>query len=50
LEHTITEFGGYFAADTSPYNGDPTIVTVSFYGQSATPLDTENLLPRAFSI
>ena len=37
----IMEFGGYFAADTSSYNGDPTIVTVSFYGQSSTLLDTE---------
>ncbi len=39
----ITEFGGYFAASTLPpgYNDDPAIVTVSFFGRSATLLDTE---------
>ena len=39
----ITEFGGYFAANTMPpsYNVDPAIVTVSFFDQSARLLDTE---------
>jgi hypothetical protein len=36
----ITEFGGYFAANTLP-NADPAIVTVSLFGQSAALLDTE---------
>jgi hypothetical protein len=39
----ITSFGSYFAASTLQpgYNADPAIVTVSFFGQSATLLDTE---------
>ena len=39
----ITEFGAWFAASTLPpgYNADPAIITVSFYGQSATLLDAE---------